>query len=103
MLVKTPLAYLGLFAVAAVSISRRSLTGDGRESEASSQAGYSVYDLAPLLVLVTVYFTAAVWAKVNIGHRHLLPVLPALFVLCGAGAAVWRADGRDSGARNSAP
>lgn len=42
----------------------------------------------PLALLVAVYAGAAVASRLNIGHRHLLPVELALLVL--AGAAGWR-------------
>lgn len=38
----------------------------------------------PLLVLVLVYGLFAVSSSLNIGHRHLLPIYPALFVLAGS-------------------
>ncbi len=39
---------------------------------------------------VLVYFSIAVWARMNIGIRHILPVYPFLFVLAGgSAAALW--------------
>jgi len=40
--------------------------------------------LAPLLVLFVVYWIAAIFSHLNIGHRHILPTYPPLFILCGA-------------------
>ena len=37
----------------------------------------------PLLVPIAVYWAASLTTSLNIGHRHLLPVLPFLFVLTG--------------------
>jgi hypothetical protein len=33
----------------------------------------------------TVYFAASMASRMNIGHRHLAPIYPFLFVLCGQG------------------
>jgi tetratricopeptide (TPR) repeat protein len=39
---------------------------------------------------VLVYFSIAVWARMNIGIRHILPIYPFLFVLAGeSAAALW--------------
>jgi hypothetical protein len=38
---------------------------------------------------VLVYLLVAVRANLNIGHRHLLPIYPFLFVMCGALAVRW--------------
>ena len=43
---------------------------------------------SPLLVLIAVYGGAAIASRLNIGHRHLLPVELSLVVLLGA--AGWR-------------
>jgi hypothetical protein len=46
------------------------------------------YDFWPLWTLFGVYWIVAIYSHLNIGHRHLLPTYPPLFVLCGA-AASW--------------
>lgn len=38
---------------------------------------------------VLIYLLVAVRANLNIGHRHLLPIYPFLFVMCGALAVRW--------------
>lgn len=44
-----------------------------------------------LLVPFIVYFLVAVYSRINIGLRHLLPIYPFLFVLLGVTAAeLWR-------------
>jgi hypothetical protein len=48
----------------------------------------ALYTAAPLWVLLAVYGWFAVRSNLNIGHRHLLPLYPVLFLLCGA-AARW--------------
>ncbi len=47
------------------------------------------YHAAPLLTLVAVYLVVAVFEDINIGHRHVLPIYPALHVLAGAAALAW--------------
>lgn len=44
--------------------------------------------LAPLLALAAIYGGAALTSHLNIGHRHLLPLYPALFIIIGV--AAWR-------------
>ncbi len=50
-----------------------------------------LYRLAPLLLFVGLYAAVAVSSRLNIGHRHILPLYPALYVLAGGVAAAWRA------------
>ncbi|HVW22851.1 MAG TPA: glycosyltransferase family 39 protein [Opitutaceae bacterium] len=55
-------------------------------------AAPSLYAAAPFAVLVGVYGAVAMTQNVDIGHRHLLPIYPALEVLAGsaAGLLAWR-------------
>jgi hypothetical protein len=77
-LVKTPLALFGVIALGlAAALARRNS---------------SLYNTVPLWTLLVVYWAAAVVSHLNIGHRHILPTYPPLFVLCGA-AAAWLAPG----------
>ena len=48
----------------------------------------SAYDLFPVMALGGVYLAVAMTQNINIGHRHVLPVYPALFVFAG-GAVRW--------------
>lgn len=43
--------------------------------------------LVGLVVFVVVYAAYVINGRLNIGHRHLLPIYPALFVLAGAAVA----------------
>ena len=43
-----------------------------------------LYRLAPLLVFLGVYGTLAVTSSINIGHRHILPLYPPLYILAGS-------------------
>jgi hypothetical protein len=88
LLVKTPLPEFGLLALAgaagvAVLRSRR----DGKPPPRHYRAT-TLYDLTPLVVFLAVYWAAALASHLNIGHRHLLPTYPSMFVLAG-GAAFW--------------
>jgi dolichyl-phosphate-mannose-protein mannosyltransferase len=40
--------------------------------------------LTPLLVLFVVYWLISIQSHLNIGHRHLAPIYPVLFILSGA-------------------
>jgi hypothetical protein len=79
-LVKTPLpafVVLALALTAAASWFRR---------RPPDRTWRHAYELAPLLCFVVVYGGVAVTAHLNIGHRHLLPLYPALYILAGAAA-----------------
>jgi hypothetical protein len=85
--VKTTLAamLIGLLALAAIVVRWR----DGREGgTAWTRARASLYAGTPLLALVGIYWLFALASNLNIGHRHLLPIYPALCMLAG-GAAFW--------------
>ena len=75
--VKTPLVSLLVIFIAALALV------DNRNRDAW-------YALSPLFCFFAVYWAAAVSANINIGHRHILPVYPAMFIVAGA-AARWRA------------
>jgi hypothetical protein len=46
--------------------------------------------LSPFWILLLFYGGAAIATSLNIGHRHILPIYPPLFVLCGASALYFR-------------
>jgi hypothetical protein len=75
-LLKTPLVMLGLMLAGALATWRRH--GEGRMAcwFLLSAAGF--------------YFAVAVGMRFNIGHRHLLPVYPFLFVLAGGAVLLVR-------------
>jgi len=78
-LVKTPLGLFAVMGLAALAY--------GRGARPGRAAWERLYALSPLWTLVAVYAAAAVASHLNIGHRHLLPVYPPLFILCGAAGA----------------
>jgi hypothetical protein len=54
----------------------------------SGAAANGLYELVPIGLLIVVYGAFAVWSPLNIGHRHLLPIIPAAIVLAGASGRI---------------
>jgi hypothetical protein len=78
--VKTPLALFGLIALGgAYALNRRRGAAEWRSR---------LYEWSPLLSLFAVYWAFSLTSGLNIGHRHIIPVYPVLFVMA-AGAAGW--------------
>ena len=50
----------------------------------SAKALAKLTPFTPLIVLITVYGIFAVASKMNIGHRHVLVLYPAIYILAGA-------------------
>lgn len=42
------------------------------------------YQIFIILLFILSYFSASLFVKLNIGYRHLLPVLPPILIMCGA-------------------
>jgi hypothetical protein len=63
-----------------------------RLRQAASTAGRleRLVPLTPLLALFLVYWLVSIQSHLNIGHRHLMPVYPVLFILVGA-QGIWLA------------
>lgn len=49
-----------------------------------TQALRDLYRVAPLVALFTVYWLFSLTSHLNIGHRHILPTYPVLFIAAGA-------------------
>ncbi|MSU66208.1 MAG: phospholipid carrier-dependent glycosyltransferase [Opitutus sp.] len=81
-LVKTTIPFLLLLAATAV-VGWRRLRPAG-----ASAALHRLRPLTPLLVLFAVYWAVSVTSHLNIGHRHILPIYPVLFIAAGA-AGTW--------------
>jgi tetratricopeptide (TPR) repeat protein len=79
-LVKTPLPLLGVILLAAWSGVRLIICSG---STSSRNLRIALYRTAPLWVLLVVYWAFSISNNLNIGHRHLLPIYPLLFILCG--------------------
>ncbi|HEY1107250.1 MAG TPA: hypothetical protein VGE76_01420 [Opitutaceae bacterium] len=89
-LVKTPLPFFALLGVAAALTiflwrSRRA----GAAEAAARTLWRGLYPVLPLLVLFGVYWATMLRSKLNIGHRHLLPTYPPLFIAAGVLALLW--------------
>ncbi len=92
LMVKTPLAvFVVLLAAGAAAVARWT---DGRVARRRQRSPFwhrarqGLYRTAPLWVLLAVYWSVAIFTHLNIGHRHILPTYPLMFVLCGA-AGYW--------------
>jgi hypothetical protein len=89
LLVKTPVPALVLFAGAMIGAALHFRS----EAERRACAEWvpiveGLYRTAPLWVLLSVYWAFALSSTLNIGHRHLLPTYPAMFILAGS-ASYW--------------
>jgi hypothetical protein len=80
-LMKTPLPTLGLFLLAGWWGLRRIASPAAVRQRAVRERMFR--RAWPLVVLIAVYFLVACSSNLNIGYRHLLPILPPLFVLVG--------------------
>jgi 4-amino-4-deoxy-L-arabinose transferase-like glycosyltransferase len=49
----------------------------------------ALYAVTPLVVLFGVYWAFSLASHLNIGHRHILPTYPVLFIAAGALGAWW--------------
>ncbi|MFZ2656737.1 MAG: glycosyltransferase family 39 protein [Victivallales bacterium] len=78
-LVKTPIPVMGLLALIMFLGIRRLRN---LPSEAIIE---KIYPLIPLVILICVYGVFAVASSMNIGHRHVLVLYPAAYILAGAG------------------
>ena len=85
-LVKTPLPMLALLLLAAVALWHGwpAATAPPASAEAHRPNLLGrLWPTLPLWILIGVYGSVAISSGLNLGHRHLLPIYPALFVLCG--------------------
>lgn len=76
-LLKTPLPVLLLLAAAAIA------TGSALWSRRGRVGAAGWVDLAALLVPALGFFAIALTTEINLGYRHILPVLPFLLVFIG--------------------
>jgi hypothetical protein len=77
---KTPLAVLVTLSLGAGLLVQR-------WSKNASRFASDLTRVAPLLVLLIVYWSVSVASNLNIGHRHILPTYPPLFIIVGGLAA----------------
>jgi hypothetical protein len=87
--VKTPLPVFVLLGLAVWACwVYRYRPSSNEQRQVIAQRWPRLYAACPLLVLFSVYWAFALATNLNIGHRHLLPTYPPLFILAGA-AALW--------------
>ena len=83
-LLKTTLPLLAATVLVVVLVARR-----WRRMPATVRA--DLYAVTPLAVLFGVYWAVSLASHLNIGHRHILPTYPVLFIAAGAlGRMLWR-------------
>jgi hypothetical protein len=80
--VKTPLAVFGLLGLGMIALPM-SMTGSDRSSRWAL-----AYHLVPIAIALTILWSVFLGTQLNIGHRHILPTYPFMFVAAGA-AARW--------------
>ena len=85
--VKTTIPAMVLGAIAFAALLRRWRSAD-KGTRWRARVWASLYAGAPLVALIAVYWLFAINSDLNIGHRHLLPIYPAMCILAG-GAALW--------------
>lgn len=84
-LIKTPVSTLILFLLSFMGlVFRQKPKPVSASSPAKGLPCPGLYDLAPLLILGGVYGLACIFSRLNVGHRHMMPIYPVLFVLSGA-------------------
>jgi hypothetical protein len=88
---KTPLSIFCLAALALLAATQRwRCRSVGSNQEWWRIARSDLAKLAPLWIVILVYVFFALKSPLNIGHRHLLPIYPAIFIVCGACAPFFR-------------
>jgi hypothetical protein len=76
-LIKTPLPFL-LLLLAGLGVAVRRLF-----ARSAAMPWQRLRPLTPLAVLFVVYWTTSLASALNIGHRHILPTYPVLFIAAG--------------------
>ncbi len=79
-MVKTPLPLLLIFAISLYSLFRARILSNDK-----------LHMLTPFLVFILIYFLFAISSRMNIGNRHLLPIYPCIFIICGSSYLLLRA------------
>jgi len=80
--VKTPLAVFGLLGLGMIALPVAATGRDG------TSRWTLAYHLVPIAIALTILWSVFLGTQLNIGHRHILPTYPFMFVLAGA-AARW--------------
>ncbi|MBC8352925.1 MAG: glycosyltransferase family 39 protein [Planctomycetes bacterium] len=91
--VKTPLAVLGLLALGTIALPVRWVRRRVKRDEESSRERLA-YHLTPIAIPLLILWTVFLGTQLNIGHRHILPTYPFMFILAGAAANWCRKESR---------
>jgi 4-amino-4-deoxy-L-arabinose transferase-like glycosyltransferase len=85
--IKTPIPTMLVIAFGVIAIRRRGMVGaeGGRDGEKATPRNDVLW--IGLITFLITYAAAAILSRVNIGHRHLLPIYPILLVIAGASGA----------------
>lgn len=59
------------------------------DAKVTKRVRSAIYSVAPLIALITCYLGVALFEELNIGHRHVLPIYPAIHILTGAIGLLW--------------
>ena len=51
--------------------------------QAGSNVSHDLYRVTPLITLFAVYWAFSITSHLNIGHRHVLPTYPVIFIAIG--------------------
>ncbi len=82
---KTPLPVFCLIALGLLTALARWNEHRKRSVRAAwEMVRWDLFRLSPFWALALVYGACAISSNLNIGHRHILPMYPVLFVACGA-------------------
>ncbi len=88
-MVKTPLPIMAVVVLAGVVVLLKYRAARTKESPSIwLSIGKGLYRTSPLWVLMIIYWIVAIFTRLNIGHRHILPTYPPMYVLAGA-AGYW--------------
>ncbi len=85
--IKSPLALFGLIGVGVVAWGV--WLGRAPKGKRGKLLGEGLYHLTPYLAGILVYGGMAVMTNLNIGHRHILPLDPLLFIVLGGMLRPW--------------
>jgi hypothetical protein len=78
-MVKTPVPLLLIFAISLFILFKTKIFSTDK-----------LFMLTPFLVFILIYFLFAISSRMNIGNRHLLPVYPCIFIICGSAYSILR-------------
>jgi hypothetical protein len=89
--VKTHPTLFLLLALGAIGWWRARSRAAFTDQSASATTTPGLYQVTPHLALIGCYLAVAMTEDLNIGHRHVLPIYPSLYVLAGAiGLLEWQ-------------